>query len=295
MTGLATLAGYTAPPSKYVESIENLIAQLAIVATGNGSAVSTDTVCSVDAAFLRLKTRLMENTDVTRTDIGTANGAYPFETNFKKYFVDPRSNRAGLTVMHTELLSSLMASFQFRDQTAMALRRHWWHNHADEHADYRAVAHVVESPPRHPIPYVKETQRTTNIGAQQNGMRIMNVPVSNVLRRQYFRARLAPSRSPIRAIASSPRSASLKVRASPCCSTTPRSNSTRCTRSCGPITRCFSTRNRFPQAMPFSSPREAGVAWLYFDGRRRHCGQLHRRGIHGGKREYHPDHGTKKS
>jgi hypothetical protein len=190
LTGTLTLASYSANPSKYVESLENLIASLQLQATGRSSGATTDQLCNVDGAFLRFKTHLMEGTDVTRTDVGTANGTYAFETNFKKYFIDPRSNASRLTTMFTSLLSTFTAAFQFRDQSALvyggtggtaAL--------SNVQITSQARQYLGLTPPS-PSPYVKETQRQYNIIAAQNGYVCDRVPVGNVLRRQYFKGLL---------------------------------------------------------------------------------------------------------
>jgi len=119
LTGVLTLASYSTAPSKLVESVENLIAAFALQATGNSANATTDQITNVDAALLYFKTRMMEGTAPTRTDVGTANGTYAFETNFKNYFVDPRSNASKLTMLYTNLLSSLTLAYQFRDASAM--------------------------------------------------------------------------------------------------------------------------------------------------------------------------------
>jgi hypothetical protein len=187
LTGVLTLASYTTNPAKFVESLENLLASFQLQATGKTANATTDQLCNVDGPFLRFKNRLMEGTDVTRTDVGTANGTYNFETNLKRYFVDPRSNASRLTTLFTALLSSLTASFQFRDQTAMvyggvagtaALSGVQITTQARQYLGLQAPT---------PSPYVKETQRTYNVVAQQNGFVCDRVPVGQVLRRQFFK------------------------------------------------------------------------------------------------------------
>ena len=187
LTGTLTLASYTTAPSKFVESLENLIAFLQVTATGKSSGATTDQLCNVDGGFLRFKTHLMEGTDVTRTDVGTANGTYAFETNFKKYFVDPRSNASRLTMLFTNLLSTLTSSFQFRDQTAMVT------GGVAGTAVLSGVQLTAQTrqylglTPPSPSPYVKETQRTFNVTSSQNLFDYSKVPIGNVLRRQYFK------------------------------------------------------------------------------------------------------------
>ena len=190
LTGTLTLASYSAAPAKFVESIENLIASLNLNATGSSAGAVTDQITSCDAALLYFKTRLMEGTAPTRTDVGTANGAYAFETNFKHYFNDPRSNASALTRLFTNLLSSLTLAYQFRDQTAMvsggtggtAVL-------SGTQITVQARQYIGLTPPN-PSPYTKLSQRTFAIAAAQNGFDANRVPVGNIIRRQYFKGML---------------------------------------------------------------------------------------------------------
>jgi hypothetical protein len=190
LTGQLVLASYSAAPTKLVESIENLIASLNLQATGSGPGATTDLLANTDFAFHYFKTRMMEGTAPTRTDVGTANGTYLFETNAKHYFVDPRSNAARLTTLFTSLLSSLTATYQFRDQTAMVT------GGTGGTATLSNVQLTVQSreylglTPPNPSPYVKLSQRTFNIVQSANGFDCNRVPTANVLRRQYFKGML---------------------------------------------------------------------------------------------------------
>jgi len=190
LTGTLTLASYSAAPAKLVESIENLIQTLGLQSTGNGPGATTDQLINVDAALLFFKTQIMEGTKPTRTDVGTANGAYAFETNFKHYFIDPRSNASRLTTLFTNLLSSLTAQYQFRDQTAMVT------GGTGGTAVLSGVQLTVQSreylglKPPSPSPYVKLSQRLFNITQSQNAFDCNRVPVGNTLRRQYFKGML---------------------------------------------------------------------------------------------------------
>ena len=193
MTGTLTLGSFSAAPAKFVEAVENLIATFSLQATGKAAGATTDQLCTVDGPFLRLKTRLLEGTDVTRTDVGTANGTYNFETNLKRYFSDPRSNVGYLTRLYTSTLSSLTAAFQFRDQNAMVYSGTGGTAALSNVQITTQARQYLGMTPPSPSPYVKETQRTANIVAQQNGFPIHNVPVGNILRRQYFKGILGPT------------------------------------------------------------------------------------------------------
>jgi hypothetical protein len=195
LTGQLVLAGYSGAPTKFVESIENLIQNLSLQATGSSGGATSDQLVSVDAALLYLKTRLYEGTAPTRTDVSTANGTYLFETNFKHHFADPRSNVARLTTMHTELLSALVATYQFGDQTTMVT------GGAGGTATLSSVQLTVRTrqilgltPPAGSVPYVKLSQRKFNILASQNLFDATAVPHgTNILRRQFFKGMVGPN------------------------------------------------------------------------------------------------------
>jgi hypothetical protein len=193
LTGTLTLSGYTTPPTKFLESEENLIASYQLQATGSGSQASTGQLCAVDAAYLRFKTRMMEGTDVTRTEVGTANGAYQFETNFRRYYRDPRSDKATLTRLFMAQLQSLVASFQFRDQNAMV---YGGIGGAAVLSNVQVVTQVrayLGMTPNNPQPYVREQQRLFNVNQSQDGFVCDKVPLNTVLRRQYFKGMLGPT------------------------------------------------------------------------------------------------------
>jgi hypothetical protein len=187
LTGSLVLASYSSAPTKFVESLENLIQTFSLTATGKSGGATTDQLTAVDGPFLRLKPRIFTGTDVTRTDVGTANGTYAFETNLTKYFTDPRSNAKALTRIFTAQLATLIASFQFRDQTAMLT------GGTGGTATLSGVQVTTQArcylglTPNTPQPYVKETQRNYTVLQSQNLMRFDRVPTGNVLRRQYFK------------------------------------------------------------------------------------------------------------
>ena len=187
LTGQLVLASYSAAPTKFVESIENLIQSLGLSATGNGPGATTDQITNTDFAFHAFKTRMMEGTAATRTDVGTANGTYLFETNAKHYFVDPRSNASGLTRLFTSLLSSLTATYQFRDASAMVTGgTGGTATLSNVQLTVQSREYLGVSAPK-PSPYTKLSQRTFNILQSANAFRCDRVPVANVLRRQYFK------------------------------------------------------------------------------------------------------------
>jgi hypothetical protein len=187
LTGTAVLASYSTAPQKFVESIENVVPNFQLQATGRSSGATTDQLCNVDFSYLRTKTRLMEGTDVTRTDIGTANGTYSFETNVRRYFNDPRSTSSALTRIFTSLLTSLTSSFQFGDATRLVTGgTGGTATISAAQVTVQARQYLGMTPPDH-SPYVKETQRQYNIQQSTNGYVCDRVPLGNILRRQYIK------------------------------------------------------------------------------------------------------------
>src|SRR5690242_2167548 len=76
VTGTLTNAGYTTPPTKLVESNENLLSAVNVSATGKGSASTIGTIKSCDAAYYFRMTQFLESTLGVRVDVGTNNAAY---------------------------------------------------------------------------------------------------------------------------------------------------------------------------------------------------------------------------
>src|SRR5260370_32015105 len=51
LTGTLTLASYTTAPTKLVESVENLVAQVLVQATGKGGAAGIGVIKAIDFAY----------------------------------------------------------------------------------------------------------------------------------------------------------------------------------------------------------------------------------------------------
>lgn len=128
LQGTLTNASYSTAPSKYVESLENLIYAVMVNASAAVPGGVNEQFKNVDAAYLRFISNIYEQQDVTRTDIGTANQAYNFLTTPRLYFGDPLAidaktgKKCGARYwLDARLLSAsgLKLNVGFRDQTAM--------------------------------------------------------------------------------------------------------------------------------------------------------------------------------
>lgn len=203
LTGTLTHAGYAAPPTKLVESIENLIASIMISCTGKGSQSNLGTIKAVDAAYLYTMTTLLENTPSPRTDVDTNNSAYSFETNFRIYFALPPKMRRIATLTPAELwrchlfdarfVTNLLLTTQFRDQTAMVTGGT---GGTSTLSNVQATVQVKEITgfPSHdkagkPIlrPFVKESQFLFDVTSTTLGKQYKDLPVGNLYRRIMFK------------------------------------------------------------------------------------------------------------
>lgn len=203
MTGVLTLAGYTTPPTKLVESTQNLLAQVNLSATGKGSQSTIGTIKACDAAYYYRMTHFLEGAAPPVIDVGTNNSAYNFETNFRIYFaIPPRARRIGsLTprelwgthLFDARFVSNFIQSFQFRDQTAMV---------TGGVAGTATLSSVVVTAqmreitgfPSHrkdgsPIvrPFVKEEQFLFDVTASQLEKLYKDLPTGNIYRRITFK------------------------------------------------------------------------------------------------------------
>jgi hypothetical protein len=125
LKGTLTNAGYTTAPSKYVESVEQLIRNVIVIAVAAVPGGVNEQFKNIDASYLRFITNVYTGADITRTDIGTANAAYAFNTTPRLWFTDPRAKLpdgtdvSKRTMLDARLLSSLKLDIAFTDPTAM--------------------------------------------------------------------------------------------------------------------------------------------------------------------------------
>ena len=194
LSGVLTLAGYTAPPTIRAEAPENIIYKMGL----NGNAVSSGATAvnlsSVDAAFLRFKTMITESLAPTRVMPLAANGAQPFSTNFTKYFgatMFPKLKRA--TYLDSRLMQSLGLAFTFRDVNSMVVPGSGTAGNATltsasiivHSREWQSTSTANRTARRM---YLKESQREfdlTNVSGVDRPF--PNIPVGGVLARQTFK------------------------------------------------------------------------------------------------------------
>ena len=196
LTGTLTLASYTTAPTKLVESIENLIAQLLIQATGKGGSAGIGTLKAIDFAYGAVMTKFMENTAPVRVDVGTTNAAFNFETNVRVYFSLPPKGRpiGSLTpqelfqtlLLDARFLSNFTATFQFRDQTALVTGGVAG---AATLSNVQVTTQVREITGLPPVqrPFVRETQQLFDVTVSQLEKTYKDIPVGNRIRRITFK------------------------------------------------------------------------------------------------------------
>jgi hypothetical protein len=191
LTGTLTNAGYSAAPTKRVESIENLLAQLRIVGNGKVSGAQSDSFVAADAAYLAYKTRIMESTAPSRVDVGITNAAYAFTSTFKHYFGAKRSGNASFyqsCFLDSRNLSAFTANFQWRDATAM-VEGGTGGTSVLSNVQVAILSREYQGgPPTTRAPYVKVSQRQfdlTNLAGLS--VPFKNAPVGNYMPRQTFK------------------------------------------------------------------------------------------------------------
>jgi hypothetical protein len=196
LTGTLTLAAYTVAPTKLVESVENLVAQVLIQATGKGGASGIGTLKAIDFAHAAFMTKLMESTSPVRTDVGTTNAAFNFETNVRVYFAIPPRGRQIGDLTPQELFSTLLldaryfsnftATFQFRDATAMVTGGT---GGTATLSNVQITTQVREITGFAPMkrPFVRETQQLFDVTVSQLEKTYKDIPVGNKIRRITFK------------------------------------------------------------------------------------------------------------
>jgi hypothetical protein len=203
LTGTATLAGYTAPPTKLMESIENLISALNVSATGKGNASTIGTIKNCDAAYFFRMTQFLESTLGVRIDIGTNNSAYNFETNFRVYFALPPRMRRIATLTAQELwnchvfdaryVSNFTNTFNWRDATALVTGGTGGTTTLSNVQVTVQVREITGWPSKdgngRPIirPFVKEEQLLFDVTQTQQEKLMKDFPTGNIYRRIVFK------------------------------------------------------------------------------------------------------------
>jgi hypothetical protein len=176
LAGTLTNASYTTAPTKLVEAVENLVSMIALVAVGKGANGISDNIKAVDAAWAFRHTQFIEGTAPQRTDVGTTNAAFAFETNWKLY----------LGKLDARTLASLALQIGFRDSSAMV---------TGGVAGTATLSGVTVTTQAREImglapanrPYLKESQQTFDITKSQLDTELKDLPVGNLIKRMCFK------------------------------------------------------------------------------------------------------------
>jgi hypothetical protein len=177
LTGTLTHAGYGGAPTKLVEATENLISQVLLTATGKGSGTVSDPIKATDFAWLRFHTGILTGVAPTKTDIGTTNAAYAFESNCSLYLGD----------LNARALSSLLLQISFRDQTAMVTGGA---GGTSVLSGVGVVVHgreVLGAVNRPSTRFLKESQLPFDVSATKQDFQLKDLPTGNTIMRMGFK------------------------------------------------------------------------------------------------------------
>jgi hypothetical protein len=208
LKGTLTLASYSTAPSDFIETPENLIQSVQVLAAAAVPGGVNETFKSVDFAYLRFITNLYEQNDITRTGIGTANQAYNFSSTPRLYFTDPLSrlpdgtDTSKSTMLDARLLSSLKLDIAWRDQTslvyggvagtatlsAVSLQVKTQH--------YYGVNNVTAEGATIVRNYLREVQQSFPVVSTQIDTQFQNLRVGAILHRLTIKGLLQPSGAP---------------------------------------------------------------------------------------------------
>ena len=184
----ATNAGYSTQPtavgSNGYEQVLNLIQNITLTATGNAAGATTDTLINTDFLTLGVFQYYYSNGCLPGTPFATfTNAAQNVSAVVKAFFIDPRSNKSTMTRLDARLLSQLQLYVNWRDSTSYA---------AGGVAGTTTISNgqVVlsvrewQNVPQIIRPWMRISDRKTQIVSQQNALQIQGVPIGNVIRRE---------------------------------------------------------------------------------------------------------------
>ena len=197
VSGSVTLANYTTAPTVRAEAPENSVAQVNF--SGNSKVSGTPTVnfSSTDYSYLRFKTALMRKTFPSRTQLVNTNGTNPFVTNATKFFGAMRiKGISDATYLDARNLQALTLNLTGAPVAALVDTTTGVAGTATLNA-VTAQIHAVQwvgGAPTSGAPYISETQRTTNIANQSGLLQLIpNIPIGNILLRNYFKGTVGDS------------------------------------------------------------------------------------------------------
>lgn len=208
MSGTLTLASYTTAPTAYVEAVENLVYAVIVNANAAVKGGVNEQFKNVDMPYLRFISHIYTGTDVTRTNIGTGNAAYNFNTTPRLWFTDPLSKlpngkvTAKSTMLDARLLSSLKLDIGWRNPAAMvyggvagtAALTNTQLQVKTTH--YYGVSNVAPSGATIVRNYLREVQQFYPVVSTQIDYQFQNLRVGAILHRLTIKGLLQPSGAP---------------------------------------------------------------------------------------------------
>lgn len=177
LTGTLTLASYSGAPTKYVEAVENLVQQILLTATGGGAGAVSDTLKAADFAWFHRHSQFLLGTQPKRTDVGTSNAAYAFESNCRLF----------LGSLDTRALSAFIMQIQWRDATAMVTGGTGGTatlSNVQITVQGREILGLPIQPSRK---FLKESSLMYNVTASTLAQKLSDLPVGNVIKRMGFK------------------------------------------------------------------------------------------------------------
>lgn len=193
--GTLTNASYTTAPTKAVESIENLVSSFRNVTTRKVDGGQAGTLINVDAADLAYTTRIGHKTAPKRIDVGTANAAYAFESNFKHKYGLERSNIYSSTFLDSRNLSSNVLQTTWRTVADLFTSPGVAGTSTLTNTGLGVTLRTWEGCPKAGLwaPMKLRTQRRYNVAQSGDNVPFNDVPLDGVLIRQTFKGTVGPN------------------------------------------------------------------------------------------------------
>jgi hypothetical protein len=184
----ASLSGYTVPPTEVgsngYESVLNLIQNVTLTATGNAAGSTTDTMINTDFLTLGVYQYYYSGGIQAGAPLATlANGSQNVNAIVKAMFIDPWSNKGTMTRLDSRLLSQLNLSISWRDVSSFATGGSGG-SIALQNGQVVLSVREWQNVPQTIRPWLRMSDRKTQIVNQQNAQQVQGVPIGNVIRRE---------------------------------------------------------------------------------------------------------------
>jgi hypothetical protein len=208
LDGTLTNASYTTAPSAYVEAVENLVYSVSVNANAAVKGGVNEQFKNVDMPYLRFITHMYNGSDITRTNIGTGNAAYNFNSTPRLWFVDPLSklpngkSTVKSTMLDARLLSSLKLDIGWRNPAAMVYGGVAGTSTLSNTSlqikatHYYGVPNVAPNGTTIVRNYLREVQTWYPVVSTQIDTQFQNLRVGAVLHRLTIKGLLQPSGAP---------------------------------------------------------------------------------------------------